>query len=135
MSKMIIRLEDNGEVYRDEKHIATVKDGKIKFKHYSYKKHRDEIDLLLADDEEPEEETPASVDIGLEPITYDDETPETPLELFNTPDGKWYGEEAPEVVVWRSEHWSKRAFDEKYAHQEELLANNFAKCGMKYQPK
>lgn len=118
MSEMIIRLEDNGEVYRDEKHIATVKDGKIKFKHYSYKKHRDEIELLLADDEDPE-----------------DETPETPLELFNTPDGKWYGEEAPEVVVWRSEHWSRRAFDEKYAHQEELLANNFAKCGMKYQPK
>ena len=126
-----LRLTDDGYAYIGDKHIATVIDGEIKYKHYTYKKHKNDIEYLLfgeletlpdAVDDEPEDEP-------------EDETPATPLELFNTPDGKWYGEEAPEVVIWRSEHWSKKSFDEKYAHQEELLANNFAKCGMKYQPK
>lgn len=127
MSKKKIRLTDDGLAYLGDKHIATVTDGEIKYKHYTYKKHKDDIEYLLFGELE---ETPDTVD-----DQPNDETPTTPLELFNTPDGKWYGEEAPEVVVWRSEHWSKRAFDEKYAHQEELLCNNFAKCGMKYQPK
>ena len=119
MSKLVIRLADDGKVYRDDKHIATVKDGEVKFKHYSYKKHRDEIDLLLkGEEDEPEVET--------------GEEPATPLELFNTAAGKWYGEEAPEVVLWRKDNWSWKAFEAKYQHQVELLCNNFANEGLTF---
>lgn len=126
MSKLVISLNDKGEVYRDGKLIATVKGGEISFKHYSYKKHRDEIEYLLGDiDDEPESE------IIAETVSSDEE-PVTPLELFETPAGKWHGEEAPDVVIWRSKNWSKDAFRAKYAHQEELLCSNFASEGLKF---
>lgn len=122
---MTISLAEDGKVFRDDKHIATVTGDDIDFKHYSYKKHREEIEMLMEDDE-------PIADIGLEPISGGE--PLTPIELFNTSTGKWYGEEDPHVVNWRSEHWSKRSFDERYAHKEELLHNNFAEQGMKYKP-
>ena len=125
MSKLVIRLADDGKVYRDDKHIATVKDGEVKFKHYSYKKHRDEIDLLLkGEDTIPLEDVKKSL--------MPEEEPATPLELFNTAAGKWYGEEAPEVVLWRKDNWSWKSFEAKYQHQVELLCNNFANEGLKF---
>ena len=125
MSKLTISFNDKGEVHRDGKLIATVKGGIISFKHYSYKKHRDEIEYLLGDTDEPEPE------VVSEEATEGEE-PVTPLELFETPAGKWHGEEAPEVVLWRKEHWSRDAFNAKYQHQEELLCSNFAAEGMKF---
>ena len=125
---MIIRLADDGKVYRDDKHIATVEGGEIKFNHYSYKKHKDEIEYLVFGEYET---TPDPVDV--EPETKDPR-PRTPIELTNTPSGKWYGEEDPHVVNWRQEHWSPEEFEKRYSHKTELLYNNFAEQGMKYNP-
>ena len=136
MSEMTIRLTD-GEVYRDDKLIATVKDnGKIRFKHYSYKKHRDEIEYLISGDAEGE-----PVDIGLEPIevpvpevTEVDRQPhsDAPKHFFEEGNGKHMGEETPCVVEWRKSNWTKDRFNAKYASQRDILEFNYNLEGKKY---
>lgn len=127
MSKTLtIRLDDDGSVYRGDKLIATVDGDDITFKHHAYKKHRDEIEYLTRGDYT---ESPEPVDIGLEPIQSD---PVTPIELFKMGNGGFLGEENPPVVLWRKDNWSLESFQAKYAHQEELLRNNFEKEGYEF---
>ena len=91
MKKMVIKLDDDGFVYRGTKLIAVVNDGDIMFKHYSYKKHLEEIEFLLhGDDNEP------IADIGLEPMNP---KPKTPAHLLLEGEGRWYGESNPPVVL------------------------------------
>lgn len=121
MKELKIRLDADGNVFRDDTLIATVKDGEIKFKHWKYKAHKDEIEMLAQDDE--------SV------VESDDPEPRYPQELISMgKHGAKFGEEHPYVVEWRKENWSKEAFNKKYAHQHDLLCNNYAAEGMKYQP-
>jgi hypothetical protein len=136
MSKMTISLTD-GEVFRDDKLIATVNgNGKIKFKHYSYKKHRDEIEYLITGDDEGE-----PVDIGLEPIEVSvpdvveaDKQPhgDAPKHFFEEGNGKNMGEATPAVVLWRKANWDEDKFKAKYDSMTEVLERNFAIEGKKY---
>jgi len=122
--KLVITLEDDGTVYRGKKLIATVKDGDIKFKHYSYKKHADEIVDLMAE---------VAADIAPEPIAVPvpDPIPDTnvridaPKALFMEGNGRWYGELNPPVVLWRQENWSKEDCDARYGRKEDLLTEIF----------
>lgn len=116
---MTIKLMDDGLVYRGDKLIAQVIDEDIVFKHHAYKKHRDEIEYLIRGDYS---ETPPAVD---EEEPESKEEPVTPSELFAMGNGGRLGEENPPVVLWRKDNWSLEAFQAKYAHQEELLKNNF----------
>ena len=130
--KLTITLEDDGTAYRGKKLIATVKDGVIKFKHYSYKKHQQETEMLMAQDE-------PVADIGLEPIAVPvpekiekvvadlNGQPITPKHLFRSESGIFYGELAPEVVEWRKKHWSDEEYNSKYNTQEALLSEVFEK--------
>ena len=45
---MKIKLKED-KVFRGRKLIATIEDGEIKFKHYTYKKHREDIEALMGD--------------------------------------------------------------------------------------
>ena len=127
MKKMVIKLDDDGFVYRGTKLIAVVNDGDIMFKHYSYKKHREEIEYLMGDrSSEPDE---FAVDIGLEPI---DPKPKTPAHLLLEGEGRWYGESNPPVVEWRKKNWSKEAFDEKYGNQTDHLKEVYEKHNLIY---
>ena len=124
MKKMVIKLDDDGFVYRGTKLIAVVNDGDIMFKHYSYKKHLEEIEFLLhGDDNEP------IADIGLEPM---DPKPKTPAHLLLEGEGRWYGESNPPVVEWRKKNWSKEAFDEKYGNQTDHLKEVYEKHNLIY---
>jgi len=124
MKEMVIKLDDDGFVYRGTKLIATVDDGRIKFKHYSYKKHLEEIEFLLhGDDNEP------VADIGLEPM---DPKPKTPAHLLLEGEGRWYGESNPPVVEWRKNNWSRDAFDEKYGNQTDHLKEVYEKHNLIY---
>jgi hypothetical protein len=125
--KLVITLEDDGTVYRGKKLIATVEDGEIKFKHYSYKKHAQEIEMLIVDGGEPAAEI-----IEDEPLFDTTVDPVTPKELFVEGEGKWYGEENPPVVEWRKKHWSAEAFDDKYGHKEILLKEIYNKHNLIY---
>jgi len=123
MSKMIIRLDDDGKVFRDDKHIATVTDGEVSFNHYSYKKHKDEIEYLVFGEYET---TPDPVDVKVDP------KPKTPAHLLIEGEGRWYGESNPPVVEWRKKNWSKEAFDDHYGHQLEHLQEVYGKHGLTY---
>ena len=131
--KLVITLEDDGTVYRGKKLIATVKDGEVKFKHYSYKKHAQEIEMLMEEDE-------PVADIGLEPIAVPipeyDRVPEhrtdCPKSLFSEGEGAWYGESNPPVVEWRKKYWSKEDFDAKYGHREAHLTEVYDKHNLIY---
>ena len=125
--KLVISLEDDGTVYRGKKLIATVKDGEIKFKHYSYKKHAQEIEMLMSDDVET---TPEPVED--EPLFDAPSDPATPKELFSEGNGAWYGESNPPVVEWRKKNWSTEAFDDKYGHKEILLTEIYNKHDLIY---
>ena len=129
--KLVITLEDDGTVYRGKKLIATVKDGDIKFKHYSYKKHAQEIEMLMSDEVEPIT-VPVPELIEDEPLFVTDIDPETPKELFSEGEGAWYGESNPPVVEWRKKNWSKEAFDDKYGHKEILLTEIYSKHNLIY---
>ena len=124
--KLVITLEDDGTVYRGKKLIATVKDGDIKFKHYSYKKHAQEIEMLMEDDVEP---------ITV-PVPEYDRVPEhrtdCPKSLFLEGEGRWYGESNPPVVEWRKKYWSKEDFDAKYGHREAHLTEVYNKHNLIY---
>ena len=127
MKEMVIKLDDDGFVYRGTKLIAIVNDGEIMFKHYSYKKHREEIEYLMEDRSgEPDE---FAVDIGLEPI---DPTPKTPAHLLLEGEGRWFGESNPPVVEWRKKNWSRDAFDEKYGNQTDHLIEVYEKHNLIY---
>jgi len=158
---MTIRLTD-GEVFRDGKLIATVReDGKIRFKHYSYKKHRDEIeDLVLTADALAENNSTITADdpltssddldvgsdepvadIGLEPIevpvpevTEFDKQPhgDAPKHFFEEGNGKNMGEATPVVVLWRKTNWTEERFKARYDNMTEVLERNFAIEGRKY---
>jgi len=131
--KLVLSIEENGSIYRGSKLIGKVVDDDIKFKHHAYRKHLEEIRLLMAD-EDPEgsyDDEPVA-DIGLEPLVDVKPDPVTPAHLFLVGEGKWYGEENPPVVEWRRENWSKEAFDDKYAHKEMLLQEIYDKHDMIY---
>jgi len=117
-----IRLKD-GKAYRGDKLVAWYDGDELKFKHWKFKALKEEI-----------EELKLAVNSPL--ITADDDPePRYPQELISMgKHGAWFGEEHPYVVEWRKENWSKEAFDKKYAHQYELLCNNYDAEGMKYQP-
>lgn len=122
MSEKKIRLKD-GKAYRGDKLVAWYDGDELKFKHWKFKALKEEI-----------EELKLAVNNSL--ITADDDPePQYPQELISMgKHGAWFGEEHPYVVEWRKENWSKEAFDKKYAHQYELLCNNYDAEGMKYQP-
>jgi hypothetical protein len=158
--KLVITLEDDGTVYRGKKLIATVKDGEVKFKHYSYRKHADEIemlkltadalaennslitadDLLTSSDDLDVGSCEPVADIGLEPIVVPvpeyDRVPEhrtdCPKSLFSEGEGAWYGESNPPVVEWRKKYWSKEDFDAKYGHREAHLTEVYNKHNLIY---
>ena len=125
-----IRLKD-GKAYRGDKLVAWYDGDELKFKHWKFKALKEEIEalaeinsLITADDPLNSSYDP---NVGSEPPT--------PPELIKMgKNGAWFGEEHPYVVEWRKENWSKEAFDKKYAHQYELLCNNYDAEGMKYQP-
>ena len=114
-----IRLKD-GKAYRGDKLVAWYDGDELKFKHWKFKALKEEIEALAQD----------------EPVVEsDDPEPPTPPELIKMgKNGAWFGEEHPYVVEWRKANWSKESFDKKYAHQYELLCNNYDAEGMKYQP-
>ena len=120
--KSILNLQSNGEVYRDDKLIATISGEDITFKHHAFKKHEDEIKSMMED----------SAWGGVIALPSG-EQPQTPAHLFLEGNGRWYGEESPPVVLWRKENWSLEAYDSKYGHQQELLTNNFEAEGMSYE--
>ncbi len=99
MKEMVIKLDDDGFVYRGTKLIAVVNDGDIMFKHYSYKKHREEIEYLMGDRSGKPDE--------LEVLEENaDPKPKTPAHLLLEGEGRWYGESNPPVVEWRKKNWS-----------------------------
>jgi len=130
-----------GKAYRGDKLLAWYDGDELKFKHWKFKKHKAEIeDLKLTADALAENNSLITAD---DPLTSsddldvgsDDLEPPTPPELIKMgKNGAWFGEEHPYVVEWRKANWSKESFDKKYAHQYELLCNNYDAEGMKYQP-
>ena len=135
--KLVLSIEEDGSIYRGSKLIGKVVDGDVEFKHHAYRKHLEEIKLLLGEGDYDDEPV---ADIGLEPIVVpvpkliEDEPlfdttvdPVTPKELFVEGEGKWYGEENPPVVEWRKKYWSAEAFDDKYGHKEILLKEIYNK--------
>ena len=125
MKEVVIKLDDDGFVYRGTKLIATVDDGRIKFKHYSYKKYRGEIECLMGVWLEELRE--------LEELEEDaDPKPKTPAHLLLEGEGRWYGESNPPVVEWRKKNWSREAFDEKYGNQTNHLKEVYEKHNLIY---
>ena len=124
--KSILNLQSNGEVYRDDKLIATISGSDITFKHHAFKKHEDEIKSMM---ENAPQAMPQAIPAAITP----GDQPQTPAHLFLEGNGRWYGEENPPVVLWRKENWSLEAYDSKYGHQQELLRNNFKAEGMSYE--
>ncbi len=126
MNQMVIKLDADGNVYRDDKLIATVtEDNEIKWKHWSYRnKHAAEVESLMGDFPDPEPEAEQPTPKG---------TPDTPSELFLEGNGRVFGEENPPVVLWRKANWSNKEFNKKYGHQTELLKANFAHDGLTYE--
>ena len=141
-----------GKAYRGDKLLAWYDGDELKFKHWKFKKHKADIEdlkltadalavnspLITADD-------PLTISCDLDVGSDDplasssdpnvDQEPRYPQELISMgKHGAWFGEEHPYVVEWRKENWSKESFDKKYAHQYELLCNNYDAEGMKYQP-
>jgi hypothetical protein len=134
-----------GKVYRGDKLLAWYDGDELKFKHWKFKKHKAEIeDLKLTADALAENNSLTTADDPLNSSydpnvgSYDPNVgsePQYPQELIKMgKNGAWFGEEHPYVVEWRKENWSKESFDKKYAHQYELLCNNYDAEGMKYQP-
>lgn len=131
-----IRLKD-GKAYRGDKLVAWYDGDELKFKHWKFKSLKEEIEALAQDEEEDQpqyfgEPLTSSDDLD---VGSDDPEPQYPQELIKEgKNGAWFGEEHPYVVEWRKANWSKESFDKKYAHQYELLCNNYDAEGMKYQP-
>ena len=100
-------------------------DGSVKFRHHAYRKHLEEVKLLIAGSEDYSEasEEESEVETPEEPVT--------PPELFLEGRGSFFGESNPPVVEWRKKHWSKEAFDKKYTDVE-LLQQVYAKHDMIY---
>lgn len=125
-----IRLKD-GKAYRGDKLVAWYDGDELKFKHWKFKALKEEIEALAENN---------SLITADDPLTSSDDLdvgsePQYPLELIKMgKNGAWFGEEHPYVVEWRKANWSKESFDKKYAHQYELLCNNYDAEGMKYQP-
>ena len=137
MKTISITLRDDGTVYRDhdDKHIATVTNGEIDWKHHTYKhKHSAEVESLVEDVDNPEEENTVittTVDTGA------DGEPTTPPELFVNGEAGgekagWYGEENPPVVEWRRKNWGKAAFKAHYGHKTETLTEIYEQEGLTY---
>lgn len=134
MKKMIISIDDSGRVFRGSKRIGKVIDGEVEWKHYAYRKHADEVELLLNGEQgEYSEEAPELPAEEPEEVVEEIEDPVTPSELFLEGEGRWYGEANPPVVEWRRKNWSKRAFDKKYAHRVEVLKEIYDKHNMTYE--
>jgi len=125
-----IRLKD-GKAYRGDKLVAWYDGDELKFKHWKFKSLKEEIEALAENN---------SLITADDPLTSSDDLdvgsePQYPQELIKMgKNGAWFGEEHPYVVEWRKANWSKESFDKKYAHQYELLCNNYDAEGMKYQP-
>ena len=125
-----IRLKD-GKAYRGDKLVAWYDGDELKFKHWKFKALKEEIEALAENN---------SLITADDPLTSSDDLdvgsePQYPQELIKEgKNGAWFGEEHPYVVEWRKKNWSKESFDKKYAHQYELLCNNYDAEGMKYQP-
>jgi len=125
-----IRLKD-GKAYRGDKLVAWYDGDELKFKHWKFKALKEEIEALAENN---------SLITADDPLTSSDDLdvgsePQYPQELIKMgKNGAWFGEEHPYVVEWRKANWSKESFDKKYAHQYELLCNNYDAEGMKYQP-
>lgn len=122
MKKLTISLHDNGEVYRGDKLIATVSGDDITFKHHAYKKHRDEIEIIMSQG-----------DLDLDDEQEEEEPPVTPAHLFLEGNGRWYGEANPPVVLWRKDNWTLKQYDAKYGDRFDVLCEIFDKEGMKYE--
>ena len=134
--KLIISLEDDGSVYRGRKLIAVVVDGDITFKHHAYRKHLEEIKLLISDTdaEGSYDDVPSAIEVPVPPVAPVDKMPEAdaPKHFFSEGNGKQMGEETPCVVEWRKAHWHKVKFDARYAGKRDILEFNYAKEGKKY---
>jgi hypothetical protein len=131
---MKIKLKED-KVFRGRKLIATITDGEIKFKHYTYKKYAQEIKLLLGDgrcDDVPDPIFAPEIEEVEEVIEDKDPMPKTPMSLILEGEGRWYGESNPPAVEWRKANWSKEAFDKKYGHQSEHLQEVYSKHGLTY---
>ena len=123
---MKIKLKED-KVFRGRKLIATIEDGEIKFKHYTYKKHREDIEALMGDKPETEEVVETE-----EVIEDKDPMPKTPMSLILEGEGRWYGESNPPAVEWRKANWSKEAFIAKYGKQADHLTEVYAKHNLIY---
>ena len=132
-----IRLKD-GKAYRGDKLVAWYDGDELKFKHWKFKALKEEIEALAENNSLITADDPLNSSYDPNVGTYDPNVgsePQYPLELIKMgKNGAWFGEEHPYVVEWRKENWSKESFDKKYAHQYELLCNNYDAEGMKYQP-
>jgi len=132
-----IRLKD-GKAYRGDKLVAWYDGDKLKFKHWKFKALREEIEALAENNSLITADDPLNSSYDPNVGSYDPNVgsePQYPLELIKMgKNGAWFGEEHPYVVEWRKANWSKESFDKKYAHQYELLCNNYDAEGMKYQP-
>ena len=132
-----IRLKD-GKAYRGDKLVAWYDGDELKFKHWKFKSLKEEIEALAENNSQITADDPLNSSYDPNVGTYDPNAgsePQYPLELIKEgKNGAWFGEEHPYVVEWRKANWSKESFDKKYAHQYELLCNNYDAEGMKYQP-
>jgi hypothetical protein len=102
-----IKLKDDGEVYRGEKHIATVEDGGVKWEHWTLKKkHEEEVEALLTGDVKME---PIPPNPKINPEVQYKQTeaePEPPMD--------YRGDISPGYPEWYLRANGQEAWDEKY---------------------
>ena len=128
MRNNTITIDEENTIFRGTKLIGWIEDGDINLAHGAYKRHLDEIELLM-DQDDPEAQKKTSPE---QSFAGDSANPKTPAHLLLEGEGAWYGEENPPVVEWRKKYWGKKAFDEKYGHQTALLTEIYIKHDMIY---
>ena len=127
MTENEITLDSGGKIFRGNKLIGKVNsDGSVKLNHHAYRKHLDEIELLIAGSQIDSEAS--EHDLGDE-IS---DQPVTPIEYFQMGEGDFYGESNPPVVDWRWEDWSRAAYWKRYGGKGDLLREVYAKHDMIY---
>ena len=128
MRNNTIRIDEENSIWRGTKLIGWVEDGDINLAHGAYKRHLDEIELIM-DQSEPSTQKKTAPE---QSFAEDSANPKTPAHLLLEGEGAWYGEGNPPVVEWRKKNWGAKAFDDKYGHQTELLKEIYLKHDMIY---
>ena len=128
MRNNTIRIDEENSIWRGTKLIGWVQNGEINLSHGAYKRHLDDINLIL-DKDNPDAQKKTSPE---QSFAGDSANPKTPAHLFLEGEGAWYGEENPPVVEWRKKYWGAKAFDERYGDETDLLTEIYIKHDMIY---